>query len=813
MAEDLPTDTSTSSADVSRPYAQLEGTEPGSIPPAASSETTSPFVPRSVAATLRNSRTDGIAELPTESDGVVISEEMAVDPKDNVPPLDDSVLSLKVDPASSTIKVDATGIFDRPAESIRQEHAAEAVPMHIDGSVAQFSAEPQPLDEANIENGDYLTEQPASAVHRISWSVAAEKGYQTLRTVQNDFIRAAIHPDLEDIHWPTLDDRERMCGQPGGLEREEAAVMTALWALEDAIHGSNNSTSAKRRKRKPESSEGEGNIRSAGGFLSERSSRLALNQAHKESADGASATTNQNEGQSTDNLQEKEGGAWSVSDLTEEDAESRRVAMQARYQLLLQAAQALTSSTSQLSTTGIPRVFVLADGHGGIRAARFFVPRTRDLVYELVASKTWDFDFESERELWAQKIESLFASIDAEYVALQVEAYRKWKEDGAVHAQRPLDDGCTLIVTVLIGGWFINMNVGDSRTVVYSRQAYPTYPGSAAFNQESQWVQDFSSVDHNMSHSGKVWEIHRSGGQFICPPGAPRPVQIEPPESRQHRPYHELNGGRIFRQSSDPVKAVGVSHRRTLNLTATMGDLLFKINPPVLSPRPDISFMRLDASRDYALVMATDGVWDHLLAQGSDLAQNQAVLGVVAEALAAAENDRILAPPAAVSVAAAPASDELTSGSAFRLLQAATSLALREAEFLEEPVGNPSLDPTAAAAAAAATSLVDNAIEPEAVSAGSDLSDGAAADVTAPVAAAHEPPRDSQAGAPHPPPPPGPPPPAPPPGLADAPASQYAVMRLPPGLLRAVEGLYAHRLPRYDDATAFVVLLEAEREP
>ncbi|KAJ1539752.1 hypothetical protein HK405_012468, partial [Cladochytrium tenue] len=463
--------------------------------------------------------------------------------------------------------------------------------------------------------------------------------------------------------------------------------------------------------------------------------------------------------------------------------------MEPRYQLLLQAAQALTSSTSQLSTTGIPRVFVLADGHGGIRAARFFVPRTRDLVYELVASKTWDFEFESERELWAQKIESLFASIDAEYVALQVEAYRKWKEDGAVHAQRPLDDGCTLIVTVLIGGWFINMN-------------------------ESQWVQDFSSVDHNMSHSGKVWEIHRSGGQFICPPGAPRPVQIEPPESRQHRPYHELNGGRIFRQSSDPVKAVGVSHRRTLNLTATMGDLLFKINPPVLSPRPDISFMRLDASRDYALVMATDGVWDHLLAQGSDLAQNQAVLGVVAEAVAAAENDCTPAATAVAATGAAPTSDELTSGSAFRLLQAATSLALREAKFLEEPIGSPGPSATGEAIAAAP---VDSIVEPEGASVGGDLSDGvssAAAAATAPVAVAGgEPPLEGQTATPNPPPPTGPPPPAPPPGLAEALASPYAVMRLPPGLLRAVEGLYAHRLPRYDDATAFVVLLEAEREP
>lgn len=155
---------------------------------------------------------------------------------------------------------------------------------------------------------------------------------------------------------------------------------------------------------------------------------------------------------------------------------------------------------------------------------------------------------------------------------------------------------------------------------------------------ESEWVPVFSSVDHNMTHPGKVYSIHQSGGHFLNPNGTLKYVHVMTPESRCHLPYHELNGARIYRAPSTGVRAVGVSHKRTLNLTGTMGDLLFKIEPAVLNAVPDVRFVKLESSRDYAFIMATDGVWDHLSFQGGqDTVQNDKVFSVLKAAVQSGE--------------------------------------------------------------------------------------------------------------------------------------------------------------------------------
>jgi serine/threonine protein phosphatase PrpC len=43
-----------------------------------------------------------------------------------------------------------------------------------------------------------------------------------------------------------------------------------------------------------------------------------------------------------------------------------------------------------------------------------------------------------------------------------------------------------------------------------------------------------------------------------------------------------------------------------------MGDVLFKIEPQILTAKPDITFIKLDQTKDTIIVMATDGLWDHL---------------------------------------------------------------------------------------------------------------------------------------------------------------------------------------------------------
>lgn len=51
----------------------------------------------------------------------------------------------------------------------------------------------------------------------------------------------------------------------------------------------------------------------------------------------------------------------------------------------------------------------------------------------------------------------------------------------------------------------------------------------------------------------------------------------------------------------------------TLNLTGTLGDLFFKYDPPLISAKPDVSFVKLQPVQNkYLMVMATDGLWDHM---------------------------------------------------------------------------------------------------------------------------------------------------------------------------------------------------------
>ncbi|KAJ3218149.1 hypothetical protein HDU67_006553 [Dinochytrium kinnereticum] len=490
------------------------------------------------------------------------------------------------------------------------------------------------------------TSNPNTLSHRISWSVASERGYRNL--VSPYPVRHPIHTEIEDMHWPTL--QERTPWESGLLGRGDDYGLVAMDDREDGLKE----------------------------FL--------------------------------DDLEE---------------------------------GRPFTSSVDISQTT---RIMVLADGHGGVGAARFFVPRIRSAMQDLMQSKEWDFHLPLDQQEFRQKSRDIFLDLDAEYVAEKVASYRRWRHDILLNTQdgafdgdnpsrkhkmtRPPDDGCTLVVTLLHGGFVVNLNVGDSRTVLASRPALvggeggegvmggkgssevrgregleegvreeeeedeedgsfvsecsgevhpmvvssllkspspppsasssfaaaahvsqplasssssssyppssfhhsnpPASSSSASFtptpswpadlsdlSPDLEWRIDFASSDHNMTHPGKVWSIHSRGGRFINPDGTPRLVldALVPPEARGYEPYHELRGARIHRPPNDTVRSAGISHRRTLNLTATMGDVLFKVDPPVLTPEPDVTFLLLDPSRDYTLVMATDGVWDHLRSQ------------------------------------------------------------------------------------------------------------------------------------------------------------------------------------------------------
>jgi serine/threonine protein phosphatase PrpC len=424
-----------------------------------------------------------------------------------------------------------------------------------------------------------MEQQPEQVFnHAIYWSVAAEKGYKNIIHPNTDqLVRQPIHPDLEDIHWPSTSAED--------ISEWESGVFAAAAAAQNSSTFNTTTTGPNQN-----------------------------NQDLQNIFQHGNQNTNPN-----------------------------------RIQETLELPQS--------------KIFILADGHGGVEAARFFVPRCKNLMYSLMTCQTptWDFSLEHDQSLFEEKASMGFMVIDAEYCAWQVERYRRWVDSGSRIEERPMDDGCTLVVTVVHKGYMVNLNVGDSRSVVFSRPC--TKKGENGTDEmmmaESEmdslngedghqtagvgggdWVPVFSSVDHNMTHPQKVWDIHRNGGHFLNPNGSLKYVHVEHPSMRQHRPYVELNGGRIYRHPSEAVRTVGVSHRRTLNLTATMGDLLFKIVPAVLSPVPDIRFMKMDSRRDYIVVMATDGVWDHLSRQwGGAEDQNVSVMEVVVRCVERWERD------------------------------------------------------------------------------------------------------------------------------------------------------------------------------
>ncbi|TPX46856.1 hypothetical protein SeLEV6574_g02989 [Synchytrium endobioticum] len=264
---------------------------------------------------------------------------------------------------------------------------------------------------------------------------------------------------------------------------------------------------------------------------------------------------------------------------------------------------------------GATKFWILADGHGGEAAARFFVARSVELVKALIREGEWNFDLVGSRERFRISIENMYQSMDIEFCDSKVAEYSAWRRAGSDMRLRPIDDGCTLQLILLHKTYFVVANVGDTRTVIATRAASLR----PSVTRGGNWSVMFGTEDHDMTHPERVHFIHSAGGEFVDQTGRTFPIQIDPPSVRGGRPYTELAGGRVYRPpvaSNDAVKSLGVSYRRTLNMTASLGDLLFKLDPPVLSNNPDVSFIKLEPKNDYILIAATDGVWDHMREQG-----------------------------------------------------------------------------------------------------------------------------------------------------------------------------------------------------
>lgn len=307
--------------------------------------------------------------------------------------------------------------------------------------------------------------------------------------------------------------------------------------------------------------------------------------------------------------------------------------------------QIYTRNTLGTSTNSKMFLFVMADGHGGSDAAKFFVNKTQEAITLLVESRRWDLSFHRDREIFEREVVNIFNTLDDNFVKMKIDSFKNAAASASKNSTdcivdnsntifKPKDDGCTLVVNIIYQNYLININTGDSRTILATKKLVPNTSTSNNFRCM------FSSKDHNMAHAEKIAHAHRMGGKFISrdgtmtelicskPPSVPLVINNTPPPDNisskdasdgdkrvSTDSYKKLGNGfglRLYRPFTKQLRELNFSCNRTLNLSAAMGDVLFKVDPCIVSCSPDVKFVRLSSYREYLIIAATDGVWDHI---------------------------------------------------------------------------------------------------------------------------------------------------------------------------------------------------------
>lgn len=283
--------------------------------------------------------------------------------------------------------------------------------------------------------------------------------------------------------------------------------------------------------------------------------------------------------------------------------------------------------------SGLPvYIWLLADGHGGHEAPQYFIKEMKKGMETVIDFHDWNWDKKEECQLFEKFIKDKYKEVDRNFCEMKTNQYIEWKKNNC-EGPKPLDDGCTFVVNIIYKNMHINCNVGDSRTVLGRRE---NIKRNIFSHKESVWSQVFGSRDHAPELSDMAYHIVQNGGIFLNQNGTRRNHgTVVPPSKRGTKPYTDLVGTRIYRPVNQRISDIGISNMRTLNMGATMGDLLFKIEPSILSNEPDVTFNKLNTNKDYLLVIASDGVWDYLKYDYSTTQMNNNLLEFIGLSLTA----------------------------------------------------------------------------------------------------------------------------------------------------------------------------------
>ncbi|CAG8580150.1 14342_t:CDS:2 [Ambispora leptoticha] len=270
-------------------------------------------------------------------------------------------------------------------------------------------------------------------------------------------------------------------------------------------------------------------------------------------------------------------------------------------------------------------IFVLADGHGGAKAARHFCEVIPDNVREVLNSeKIWNFRELKDQQLFRTKMREMMKALDHEFLSLQKQKFAEWV---AIGRPDPIlaDEGSTLIVVVLFDGVAIISNIGDSKTILCK-----TLQSQIGNNSKIRLDLIYQSTDQSPGHPQKAYHIYKNGGVFrreenekiikakVNPPTMDSSAALTSPTSFGHgKMYLSLQRARVSRPPGYK-NPYGLPEDQSVNIGDTMGDLYFKLDPPLFPCEPDVEFVILESGTEYLGIMAPDGLWDHLIVKLPD---------------------------------------------------------------------------------------------------------------------------------------------------------------------------------------------------
>ncbi|KAI8643083.1 phosphatase 2C-like domain-containing protein [Parasitella parasitica] len=317
----------------------------------------------------------------------------------------------------------------------------------------------------------------------------------------------------------------------------------------------------------------------------------------------------------------------------------------------------------------VGRLFVLADGHGGPGCSEYFVRKTPQAVQavcsKFVPSKLNDPTVRAKLE---KNIKTMIQQLDDSYLDIK----RQQMASKENLNEKVDNDGCTLILNLFFGEWLINVNIGDSRSVLISapEPSTPlpvTTPYTVGIDKDYNFDVEFASQDHKPYLEHLARHILENGGEFVDSVQN-RVIKVDVDKLREDKNRHakriSLKNARIrpkdYQTGTDPSifspkteghssnSRFGATEERdrdrvpSLNVARSCGDLDFKMDPDrkIISCEPDVTFIRIadtrrgsrttirngpnKEKRRHFLFMSTDGTFDYMYEETADR-QNKAI--------------------------------------------------------------------------------------------------------------------------------------------------------------------------------------------